>query len=165
LLLNAEAIQSIGHACLGYTQGKIEARLLYPETTYVVYLMFRLRSRLCTLGLIPPKAKASIRFFDGERGDGGGDGDRHGHRNEITNIVSLGIKPSHSDGQFARYRKDMWMEIELGEFFNGQGDTGEIEMRLTAIKGGHWSSDIFAEGIELCPKVIKLLKKRGRLFQ
>ncbi|KAH7865968.1 hypothetical protein Vadar_013675 [Vaccinium darrowii] len=136
--------------------GKIEARLLSPQTTYVVYLVFRLRSRLCTLGLIPPKAKASVRFFDGERGDGGGDGDRHGHGIEIINIVSLGIQPSHLDGQFARYREDKWMEIELGEFFNGQGDTGEIEMRLTAVEGGHWSYDIFVEGIELRPKKLEL---------
>lgn len=165
MLLNAKAIQSIGHACLGYTQGlcvcvclcvfmsyvdifisrflevadlkmvpwfditgKIEAPLLSPQTTYVVYLVFRLRSRLCTLGLIPPKAKASVRFFDGEKRDGGGDRDRHGHGIEITNIVSLGLQPSHSDGQFARYRNDNWMEIQLGEFFNGQGDTGEIEI-------------------------------------
>ncbi|KAH7867528.1 hypothetical protein Vadar_034552 [Vaccinium darrowii] len=146
--------------------GKIEARLLSPQTTYVVYFVFRLRSRLCTLGLIPPKAKASIRFFDGERRDGGGDGDRHGHGNEITNIVSLGVQPSHSDGQFARYREDdEWMEIELGEFFNGQGDTSEIEMRLTAVEGGHWSYDIFVEGIELRPKVIKILNKSVRLFR
>ncbi|KAH7865631.1 hypothetical protein Vadar_009105 [Vaccinium darrowii] len=143
--------------------GKIEARLLSPQTTYVVCLVFRLRSRRCTLGLIPPKAKASVRFFDGERGDG--DGDRHGHGNEITNIVSLGIQPSHSDGQFARYRNDNWMEIELGEFFNGQGDTGEIEMRLTAVEGDHWRYDIFVEGIELRPKVIRILNKSVRLFR
>jgi len=57
------------------------------------------------------------------------------------------------------------MEIELGEFFNGQGDTSEIEMRLTAVEGGHWSYDIFVEGIDLRPKVIKILNKSVRLFR
>ncbi|KAH7866426.1 hypothetical protein Vadar_020234 [Vaccinium darrowii] len=144
--------------------GKIEARLLSPKPTYVAYLVFNiLRPQNSRDNYVVP-AKASVRF-DGERGDGDGDGDG----DEITNIVSLTIRPFRSDGQFAQQRVDNWMETELGEFFNGQGDTGEIEMRLMGdvrLMGDfeghywsysmlpHWTYDIFIKGIELRLKSI-----------
>ncbi|KAH7845232.1 hypothetical protein Vadar_025673 [Vaccinium darrowii] len=124
--------------------GKIEARLLSSKTTYVVYLLFNLGP--LKYGYKGVSAKASVRF-DGKRGDGDGDGD------EITNIVSLAIRRFSSDGQFAQQRMDKWMETELGEFFNGQGDTGEVEIRLMGFEGDYRTYDLFVEGIELRPKI------------
>ncbi|KAF7143448.1 hypothetical protein RHSIM_Rhsim05G0174600 [Rhododendron simsii] len=124
--------------------GKIEARLLSPNTTYVVYLLFDLGPLKYGFKGLP--AKASVRF-EGERGDGSGD--------EITNIVSLAIRrfSSGSGGQFAQQRMDKWMETELGEFFNGQGKTGEVEIRLMGFEGDYRTYDLFVEGIELRPKI------------
>ncbi|KAH7866684.1 hypothetical protein Vadar_023600 [Vaccinium darrowii] len=134
-------------------KGKVEARLLSPKTTYVVFLVFNLGldlgPRNYRYGLLP--AKASVRFY-GERGGGDGDGDEDG--DEIPNIVSLGIRSFRSDhGQFAQRRMDYWMETELGEFFSGQGDTGEVEVRLMGIERDCWTYDLFVAGIELRPKV------------
>jgi len=135
-------------------KGKVEARLLSPKTTYVVFLVFNLGLNLgprnYRYGLLP--AKASVRFY-GERGGGDGDGDDDG--DEIPNIVSLGIRSfrSDGDGQFAQRRMDYWMETELGEFFSGQGDIGEVEMRLTGIERDCWTYDLFVAGFELRPKV------------
>ncbi|KAG5549761.1 hypothetical protein RHGRI_014909 [Rhododendron griersonianum] len=128
--------------------GKIEARLLSPKTTYVVYLLFDLGPLKYGYKGLP--AKASVRF-EGERGDGSGDGDG----DEITNIVSLAIRrfSSCSGGQFAQQRMDKWMETELGEFFNGQGNTGEVEIRLMGFEGDYRTYDLFVEGIEIRPKI------------
>lgn len=43
------------------------------------------------------------------------------------------------------------MEIELGEFYNDEGDDGEVEMRLREISD--WKSGLIVEGIEVRPKV------------
>ncbi|PIA36200.1 hypothetical protein AQUCO_03400247v1 [Aquilegia coerulea] len=56
-------------------------------------------------------------------------------------------------GKFRSKRDDGWMEIELGEFYNDQGEDGEVQMTLTEIKGGHLKCGLIVQGIELRPKV------------
>lgn len=118
--------------------------MLSSKTTYVVYLTFDLGPLRYGYKGVP--AKASIRF-NGKRRDGDGGGD------EITNTVSLAIRQFSSDGQFAQQRMDKWMETELGEFFNGQGDIGKVEIRLMGFEGDYRTYDLFVEGIELRPKI------------
>ncbi|KAE9452932.1 hypothetical protein C3L33_15166, partial [Rhododendron williamsianum] len=96
-------------------KGKIEARLLSPETTYVAYLIFKTWASSGFLG----RAKTCVRFA-GKKGDG----------YETTNIVNLEPpKSSH-----LRKRTEGWMEIALGEFFIGKGDNGEVEIRLMEVE-------------------------------
>ncbi|KAF7150088.1 hypothetical protein RHSIM_Rhsim02G0055000 [Rhododendron simsii] len=115
-------------------KGKIEARLLSPETTYVAYLMFKTWASYGSLG----RARTCVRFA-GKKGDG----------YETTNIVNLEPpKSSH-----LRKRTEGWMEIALGEFFTGQGDNGEVEIRLMEVEQGNWKGVISVQGIVLRPKV------------
>ncbi|KAF7151692.1 hypothetical protein RHSIM_Rhsim02G0054900 [Rhododendron simsii] len=116
-------------------KGKIEARLLSPETTYVAYLMFKTWASYGSLG----RAKTCVRFA-GKKGDG----------YETTNIVNL--EPPKSSHHL-RKRTEGWMEIALGEFFTGQGDNGEVEIRLMEVEQGNWKGVISVQGIVLRPKV------------
>ncbi|KAG5560582.1 hypothetical protein RHGRI_003788 [Rhododendron griersonianum] len=127
--------------------GKIEARLLSPKITYVAYLVFEMREVNYGFNSLP--INASVRFV-GEKGDK--------EEDEITNIIFLkpqqsGPEMSAARGLHPQKRMDNWMEIELGEFFNGR-DSGEVEMRLMEVKRGNWKGGIVIEGIELRPKCV-----------
>ncbi|KAL0918453.1 hypothetical protein M5K25_010462 [Dendrobium thyrsiflorum] len=49
-------------------------------------------------------------------------------------------------------RQDGWMEILLGEFYNEEGDDGDVTMSFSAIKGGNPKSGLIVQGIEIRPK-------------
>lgn len=134
--------------CIG---GKIEAQLLSPKTTYVVYLVFQMRSRNNGFDYLPLDAFVS---FVGERGDR--DEDAIIHETEM-NIVYLkqglsGPEMRASTRLLPQKRIDKWMEVELGEFFIGKGDSGEVVMGLMAGEQGRRKSGIIIEGIEIRPK-------------
>ncbi|RWR96599.1 putative F-box protein PP2-B12 [Cinnamomum micranthum f. kanehirae] len=57
---------------------------------------------------------------------------------------------NRGDGQVPQARSDGWMEIEMGEFFNDEGEEGDIEMSLMEVKGGQ-KSGLIVEGIEMRP--------------
>jgi hypothetical protein len=56
------------------------------------------------------------------------------------------IIPSVDDVQFPRKKTDGWMEVELGEFYNEEGD-GEISISL--IQPAHGQRRLIVWGIEL----------------
>ncbi|KAJ8616101.1 hypothetical protein MRB53_035473 [Persea americana] len=58
---------------------------------------------------------------------------------------------SDADGQVPQERSDGWMEIEMGAFFNDEGDEGEVEMNFKHVMGGHWKRGLIVEGIEIRP--------------
>ncbi|KAL2485445.1 F-box protein PP2-B10 [Abeliophyllum distichum] len=64
-------------------------------------------------------------------------------------------RPTHVqdiDGRMPEERRDMWMEIELGEYFNDEGDEGDIQMQLLETEILGWKRGLIIEGIELRPK-------------
>lgn len=128
-------------------RGKVEARMLSPETTYTAYLVFRLDAESSGLDAL---AKASVRFL-------------HETEQSVeaeTSNVCLET-PSRRSNWFGsvqecdrlpKNRMDGWMEIELGEFYNDKGDDGQVEMMLKETEQLHWKSGLIVEGIELRPK-------------
>ncbi|KAF9594793.1 hypothetical protein IFM89_034776 [Coptis chinensis] len=58
------------------------------------------------------------------------------------------------EGQFPSERRDGWLEIELGDFYNEQGEDGVVEMSLQEVKAGYWKAELIVEGIEVRPKGI-----------
>ena len=114
--------------------GKIVAHILSPKTTYKAYLVFKFGERAYGLGY--PHAVASVKLG--------------GH--ESNNIVFMQRKvSSDADGQVPQERSDGWMEIEMGTFFNDEGDEGEVEMNFKHVMGGHWKRGLIVEGIEIRP--------------
>ncbi|KAK8684944.1 hypothetical protein V6N13_040958 [Hibiscus sabdariffa] len=53
-----------------------------------------------------------------------------------------------------RERGDGWMEAEMGEFFNENGDDGTVEFSLKELDTSYHKRGLIIEGIELRPKHI-----------
>ena len=127
--------------------GSIERRDLSPNTKYAAYLVFRLADE--SYGLDCPTQEARIatgdqvatrrlsmypRTTQAREGEQGG-------RAEDESTVS-----------YPREREDDWMEVELGEFYNHQGDTGVVGFSLVEHVQLHWKKGLMLEGIEIRQK-------------
>ncbi|XP_010241135.1 PREDICTED: putative F-box protein PP2-B12 isoform X1 [Nelumbo nucifera] len=147
--------------------GRMERRMLSTATNYVAYLVLKFVEG--GRGLDTQPAEASVRFVGGGGACNGPRNvflkpntygqqrpsieERLGYLRNTTQLVSRLLQIA--EGQFPREREDGWMEIQMGEFFNGPGEDGEVEMSLMEVKGGHWKSGIIIQGIELRPKQSK----------
>ncbi|KAF2307365.1 hypothetical protein GH714_026654 [Hevea brasiliensis] len=43
-------------------------------------------------------------------------------------------------------REDGWLEMELGEFFNREGEDGELEISISEVNGGDWKGGLIVQG-------------------
>lgn len=123
--------------------------MLSATTHYAAYLVFRLPDN--PYGSEP--ASAVVRFVDREsvaeaemRANRvtlcGGQFNRRGFTREFGG----------GNGQLCRERSDGWMEVEMGCFFIGGGDDGDVEARLIETLDLNWKSSLIVEGIEFRPK-------------
>ncbi|XP_043722222.1 F-box protein PP2-B10-like isoform X4 [Telopea speciosissima] len=159
-------------------RGKLETRLLSPNTTYRAYTVFKLTETPRGLGIL---AEASVKLANGvgaEEGEvksvyldprsvpsnTGAHRQQRGINRGIFRLFPWSARSSNAlnpeeavrdprpEGQVPRERWDGWMEIDMGEFFNDRGDDGEVEMSLLEVKRGNWKSGLIIQGIELRPK-------------
>ncbi|KAL0384786.1 UNVERIFIED_CONTAM: F-box protein VBF [Sesamum radiatum] len=130
-----EAVELVMVCCLDI-RGKINTRMLSPNTTYVAYLVIQLARRAFGLGALPFEVSVEV-----------GDYKTHGricmNRDECNSVETL------HEGLHAR--NDGWLEVELGEFYNN-GDEKEVKMEFKEIKGAQLKGGLVVEGIELRPK-------------
>lgn len=97
-------------------RGKIETRLLSPETTYAAFLVFKLAEGAGGLEV----ANATIRFVKDEL-------EEHAEQRATT----VHLQPvKDTIGTVAVQRTDGWMEVEIGNFSFQYGYEGEVEARL-----------------------------------
>ncbi|XP_023928957.1 putative F-box protein PP2-B12 [Quercus suber] len=125
--------------------GKVSTSMLSLKTNSVAYLVFKLRST--AYGFDDPPFKASVGTI------GGGE--------VYERSVCLDLEEPILDGQILlpeqphisrpKRRKDGWLEIELGEFFNEGGQDDELQIRLMEVEVGRWKSGLVVEGIEIRP--------------
>lgn len=164
-----EVAELVG-VCWLYIKGKMETRMLSPETTYVVNLIIRFTETAC--GLDHPPADVAVEFVGDESNASGArtvyldpECNKRPHaqfapqrigviRRRYGHILRPTLlRPTRYECMFPCEREDGWLEIELGEFYNHGGDDGEIVMTLKETMSGHWKSGLIVEGIELRPKV------------
>lgn len=113
-------------------KGNIETRILYPETTYGVYLVFKFAQfREGFDGRI----MKSVIYLEGTP-----------QNIEITSS-ELNI-PRQS-----RIREGEWLEIELGQFLNQQQNQGTLVCHLFDHNTQVKKSGIIIEGIEFRPRI------------
>ncbi|PIA36199.1 hypothetical protein AQUCO_03400246v1 [Aquilegia coerulea] len=132
----AEVAQLV-NVCWLEIKGTIKTQLLSPKTTYAAYIVVKFADD--AYGLDRHPAEVLVGFV----GEGG---------NASDHIVLLDSERA-SGGQFPSDRGDGWMEVELGEFYNDQGEDGEVQMTLREVQGGHWKSGLIVQGIELRPNL------------
>ncbi|XP_050230295.1 putative F-box protein PP2-B12 [Mercurialis annua] len=144
---------------------KIHTNMLSPSILYTSYLVFK--SPKGAYGFEYQPAEVIVRFvgresgkhnvyMDAERG-------QRRHSPRLKRRIGLfnrnrifGIQASVANGEssckYPKERGDGWLEIELGDYFNKEGEDGELEMSVLEVKGGHWKGGLVVQGIEIRPK-------------
>ncbi|KAJ1281573.1 hypothetical protein BS78_04G315900 [Paspalum vaginatum] len=130
-------------------RGKIDSRMLSRSSTYAAYIVFKVPPR--SYGLAFPCQHASIHLGGSTstclvRLDGNGvdsDDEDEDPAAESPPVPEIPVR-------LPQERADGWMELEMGEFHNDQGEDGEVSISLmetSAVKSG-----LVVQGIEIRPK-------------
>ena len=123
------------NVCWFQIRGRIETKILSPNTTYGAYFVYTIADRFTELH---HPVNVSVRFENEKEGN-------------ATHAYLQPDTPEGQDGRLPRRREDMWFEIEIGEFFNGQVES-VVHMHLLGTDGHMWKSGLVVHGIELRPK-------------
>ncbi|KAJ4776285.1 F-box protein [Rhynchospora pubera] len=126
--------------------GKIESNALCRKTRYSAYLIYKVET--LTFGR-PIRDQIMLRTFVNIGG------------HVSTGYVCLKNLQKYINKMFDRFRDryhcttpkergDGWMEVEIGEFYNENGEEGEIRMGLEETGGRTWG--LIVQGIEIRPK-------------
>uniref|UniRef100_A0A0E0K6Q0 F-box domain-containing protein n=1 Tax=Oryza punctata TaxID=4537 RepID=A0A0E0K6Q0_ORYPU len=120
--------------------GKIDSMMLSPNSTYAAVLVFKIADVFYHLDTVEGTV------------DLGG--------TKSTREVALTrfrdpVPPEEESTAFPQTRADGWMEVELGEFFNEEGEDGNVSIRIFG-KGPNWKRGLIVQGIEI------RIKKSGR---
>lgn len=163
------------HVCWLEIRGKINTSMLSPATLYTAHLVFKVTSGSygfenqpieVAVGVAGSEGHMRSVFLDAERG-------RRLRYQIVPRRVGpfsrcrmMGfhgprpreeVGPEAEDGQCPKERGDGWLEIELGEYFNGGEEDGrEVEMSVLEVKGGRWKGGLVVQGIEIRPKEGKI---------
>ncbi|KAA8536793.1 hypothetical protein F0562_029271 [Nyssa sinensis] len=136
-------------------QCKIKTEMLSPNTTYGAYLIMKISDDAYGLDSIPSEISVEV-------GNHVSSSTTYLYRRNskkqqmeclfYTNRMQmLRSRVKEGNDQVPREREDGWMEIELGEFINGEVDE-EVKMSLMEVKGHHLKGGLIIEGIEVRPK-------------
>lgn len=148
--------------------GRIHSKMLSPNSTYAAYMVFKIADEF--YGLDAPFQEASVSL--------GGRGSTKivcvqsydSEDEEVPeNYWPMSIGPLLRQRARRRDRRlvldegvtvpqkrtDEWMELEMGEFINEEGEDGEVCFSLMETKGGNWKRGLIVQGIEI------RLKKSG----
>ncbi|XP_047169352.1 putative F-box protein PP2-B12 [Vigna umbellata] len=155
-------------------KGGIKGRMLSPNTLYGAYLVFKQRSG-GAYGFENQPVEVSV----GVAGEGEArrrtvyleTATPRRPRHQIVPRIFSRVRsrfldsfdaapppPSRVDdsavgGEHPKERDDGWMEVELGDFFNGGGGgEEEVEIGVYEVKSGEWKGGILVQGIEIRPK-------------
>lgn len=120
--------------------GQIKTRVLSPNTQYAAFLVFQM---IDASGFHHHPAMLSVSNVGGSR---------------TSKYVCLdpNLEDNDLDDRFRglqrpNVRKDKWLEIEMGEFFNSGLEEDEIYMNVRETSD-MWKHGFILEGIEVRPK-------------
>lgn len=125
--------------------GSISTRILSPNTVYGSYLLVKFADRAYGLDYLPSEVSLEVGNFKSQ-------GKVHLSHSERKKQPPLRMRSggSQCDERGIAERRDGWMEIELGGFYNNGNDM-EVKMSLKEVKGHHLKGGLIVEGIELRP--------------
>lgn len=134
-------------------QGKINTKILSPNTTYAAYLVIKLAHRAYGLDTLPSEVVVEADGHFKYRGSTSLKLCQGTTCVQSQEIDAQGVPRDSNLGEerVLHERKDGWLEIELGEFYNG-GSEKEVKMSLREVKGNHLKGGLIVEGIEIRPK-------------
>lgn len=129
-----EQVAELSAVCWLHITGKMDSRALSPRTYYKAYMIFKLTPGAYGLTTPPQQASAGV----------------GPHITENLVCLQPVNQPAASAGALRR-RNDGWTEIELGEFYNADGSSGEVTMSFRQVAPG-WKRGLIVEGIQLRPR-------------
>ncbi|XBI50006.1 hypothetical protein VPH35_113482 [Triticum aestivum] len=150
-------------------RGEIHSTMLSPNSKYAAYMVFKLADVFFNLDFPFQEASISVGGNDSTRQVclqacvEDGDGDDGVPRKHILRAIaswenqqlpraSYHAIPLTDDVMLPRKRADSWMEVELGEFYNGQGCDSEVSVCLKETEGGVYKAGLIVWGIEIRTK-------------
>ncbi|WOK95394.1 F-box protein PP2-B12 [Canna indica] len=162
-------VAELNDVCWLEIRGKIQLEMLTRKATYAAYLVYKLAD--WSRGLAHPPQEASVTV--GLRSSTTHmvrlqPSDDPAHARSNRSRFGPLRRPIHPDvggeeagggggGAFApsvpRVRDDGWMEVEMGAFYNDEGDEGEVVMSLMQVKSSNWKKGLIIQGIEIRPKI------------
>ena len=134
--------------------GKINSSMLSKHTTYTAYIVLGVDDGCCCFGSCQ-KTPVTISL-------GGRTSTRdvlldshdlehlHSWQMRRGGISSRACGALLGDPRFSSQRADGWMELELGDFHNGEGDDGEVSISL--VDTSFRRSGLIVLGIEIIAK-------------
>ncbi|KAL5702485.1 hypothetical protein ACHQM5_027698 [Ranunculus cassubicifolius] len=147
-------VAELKDVCWLEISGKIETKILSPKTSYVAYLVINYVEGGAH-GLDYPAAEGIVEYV-GEGGNASGNRsvylDRHHETGRRYRRYYEMPREEPEEGQLPKERGDGWMEVAIGEFYNDQGEDGDVKIIVQEVKAGHWKRGLIVEGIELRPK-------------
>lgn len=120
-------------------RGKIGTRELSSRTNYAAYLVFKVSERYHGLESI----NAMVRFVDQENEDEA--------EERAATVILAARAPRNLKGRLPEKRIDGWLQVEIGKFYNGDDDDGDVEARLLDSRPFHAKCGLIIEGIEFRP--------------
>uniref|UniRef100_A0A0D9Z004 F-box domain-containing protein n=1 Tax=Oryza glumipatula TaxID=40148 RepID=A0A0D9Z004_9ORYZ len=107
----------------------IDSKMLSPNSTYAAFMVFKIAEGF--YGLDTPLQEGTVSLGGRES------------RREVA-FTSIDPRPPQGSAAYPQKRADGWMEVELGEFFNENGEDGEVGISLMS-KGPNWKRGLIAE--------------------
>lgn len=139
-------------------EGKMKTGDLSPNTTYGAYVLMKISDGSFGLDSIPSEISISV----GDQGSVSSTAYLRHPKNKKkeqleslfyrNRVETLKARVNKGEERMPREREDGWLELELGEFFNGGNGDEDITMKLMEVKGYHVKGGLVIEGIELRPK-------------
>ena len=129
--------------------GKMSTSMLSPKTNYAAYLVYKLREDAYGFDHLPPTVsvgtteggevcKQTVFLSQPRR--------QRWWRRQQQQQQQQQQHTSHPS-----QRKDGWLEIKLGEYFNEEGKDYELQIRLLEGESRQWKRGLIVEGIEIRP--------------
>ncbi|KAJ9552602.1 hypothetical protein OSB04_016647 [Centaurea solstitialis] len=134
-------------------EGKINSRLLSANTHYGAYLIVEVaHNRAFGLDILPFEVLIKLGEFQ-SRGtiilSHKRSFEQVCRRNKVEEALRLKFKEDIY--RVSHERKDGWLEIELGEFYNDGTYDKQVKISLKDINGDHLKGGLVVEGIEIRP--------------
>ncbi|TVU16752.1 hypothetical protein EJB05_36904 [Eragrostis curvula] len=125
----------IKNMCLFEICGKIQSKMLSQNSTYYMVFMIDTESR----GLRYPAQEASVSI---------------GEMKSTRQVCVGGLEKTHwhtvpANVRRPKRRADNWLELEMGRFYNEDGDDDEVSISLTETRGGNRKNGLILRGIEI----------------
>ncbi|EPS66496.1 hypothetical protein M569_08282 [Genlisea aurea] len=140
----SEAVE-LRMVCWLEIHGRINTKTLSPNTTYGAYLVIRLTDRAFGLAVEPAEVLVTVGSYESK---GFVYIEQNRHKTDEESSSSSG----DSKERAIHKRSDGWLEVELGEFYNGHKEEDQVKMWFRETNGVHLKGGLLVEGIELRPK-------------